>query len=146
MISRCRRFRVKLELLDCSEESVLTICRALRGILEGCDITIESHELAAYSRSKELVMREEWLNYFRILRCKSLEFVGPTEPFFGSAREPLDELIRLVTSNEPVQDTFGMWGSLWTSAFTPGLAEPCYKDFESEMMSISAYELCEYDL
>lgn len=146
IISKCKKFHVKVELLDYSDESCLIMCRALRGILDGCDVTVECHELASWNGIQEFVVREDWLRYFRILRCKSLEFLGRADPFFGCEVESMDDLIRLVTSNEPVQDTFRMWKNLWTSASAPVHTESCYPEFRAEMLSIFVHNACEYDL
>lgn len=146
IISKCKKFHVKLELLDLSNESCLIMCRALRHILKDCHVTIESHDLAAYNGSEELVMRKDWLQYFRVLRCKSLEFLGRTDPFFGCDPDYRDEVIGSVTGNEPVQDTFKMWKDLWASPLAPMPTEACYQDFRAGMLSKFVRKVHEYDL
>lgn len=145
IISKFTKFHVRVELLDWADESVLAMCRALRGILEGCNVTIETHDLPTYNGSEEFMPREHWLKYFRILRCKSLEILGRSELFLGCEVESLDEVIRLVTSDEPVQDIFRRWRSLCTSGFAPLPTEPYHEDFEEEVLSIPVDEICEYD-
>lgn len=92
VISGFKKFHVQVELRDWSDDGLLVMCRALRGILEGRDVVIDF----CFLSGAEIDMADQrWLECFRILRCKS----------FKVLRDPADamgEVVRLITGGRPV--------------------------------------------
>lgn len=96
------------------DNTFFLMCRAIRHIVKGKDVTIE---FLKPDGTDFMVDRDNKLEGARVLRCRSIEFVNAQEA------ETL-RLSRLIQSNEPVHDTFKMWlrfreveqGVTWSSA------------------------------